>query len=404
MRAFAYTAFTAGGRRKSGTVIAESESHAAQLLKQRGLFVSELSGRASAGGIAGRGWRRNRLNADLQAVFTRQMAVLLAAGLTSEFALEAIRTGGAGAAMEGLAAQTRAALLDGQSLSDALETSSAGFPPYYTASIRAGETSGDVAEVFAKLAEYLESLGADRAQISTALIYPMFVAAVSLLVCGILMTTVAPEIVLMFQGSGREMPPLTLVMLAVSGWITEYWPWLLGGLVATVVFYLMAMRHAKLRDLRDTVLLRLPFVGSLIRQSAAVQYLRTLALVLTSRHAVLNAVDSAANVLTVTRFRREAEAVSEAVRAGARLSEAMAAISIIPPVVLQLMTVGEQSASLARMTERSAVLTENNLRNERKRIAALLEPMLMMVVGAGVLVIVLSVLLPIFDLQNVVAQ
>ncbi len=404
MKAFAYTAFTAEGRRKSGSLIAESEADATRQLKSRGLFVSDLRARSSRR-TSGRGKgfsRRHRLNADLQAVFTRQMAVLLGAGLTSEYALEAVRSAGSSPAMEGLATTAKAALLDGQPLSEALEGSGAGFAPYYIASIRAAENSGDVGEVFARLADHLETTGIDRAQVSTALMYPMFVAGVSVLVCIILMTTVAPEIVLMFEGSGRPMPPLTVAMLTVSDWMSANWVQLLGALTAALVTYLLAMRVQTFRDRRDGLLLRLPLVGSLMRQSAAVQYLRTLALVLTSRHAVVGAVDSAAGVLTVTRFRREAAAVSDVVQAGARLSDAVAELTIIPPVVRQLMSVGEQSANLARMTERSAILVENNLRNERKRIAALLEPVLMMVVGGGVLVIVLSVLLPIFDLQFIV--
>jgi len=404
MRAFVYTAYSAEGRRKSGTIIAESEAHAALQLKQQGLFVADLCPRAErgVGQSWGQSWGRHRLNADMQAVFTRQIAVLLSAGMTSEFALEAVRSANVSPAMEGLAASAKAALLDGQPLSEALAQGGAGFPPYYIASVRAAETSGDVGEVFTRLAEHMEATGADRAQISTALVYPMFVAAVSLLVSIILMTTVAPEIVLMFEGSGREMPGLTVAMLGLSNWISTWWMVLGGGVVVAVIGYLVAMRGARFRNLRDGFLLRLPLVGGLIRASAAVQYLRTLALVLTSRHAVLSAVDSAAGVLTIERFRAQAAAVAEAVRAGARLSDAMTNLAIIPPVVCQLMSVGEQSANLAQMTERGAVLTENNLRNTRKRIAALLEPVLMMVVGGGVLVIVLSVLLPIFDLQLIV--
>lgn len=404
MRAFAHTAYTGAGRKETGTIIAESEGHASRLLHDKGLFVADLEPRGG-GRARGRalGWR-TRLNADMRAVFTRQMAVLLGAGLTSEFALEAVRSAGTDPALENLAARAKAALLDGQPVSAALETSGAGFPPYYIAALRAGETSGDVGQVFEKLGEHLETTGADRAQVSTAPIYSAFVAAVAPLVCGILMTSVAPEIVMMFEGSGRPMPPLTVAMLTASNWITRFWPLLAGGLIGGAALYLAAMRLQWFRDLRDRVLLRLPLLGGLMRRGAAVQYLRTLALVLTSRHAIVGGVDSAAGVLTVAQFRAEAAQVSEAVRAGARLSDAMRRLSVIPPVVCQLMSAGEQSANLARMTERGAVLIENNLRNERKRIAALLEPVLMMAVGGGVLVIVLSVLLPIFDLQTVVTQ
>ena len=140
-----------------------------------------------------------------------------------------------------------------------------------------------------------------------------------------------------------------------------------------------------------------------MRLSAAVQYLRTLALVLGSKNTVPSAVENAAEVLNIAQFREEAAEVSEAIRRGETLSKALQKLSVIPPVARQLIQAGEASVRIAGMTERSAILVENGLSTERKRIAALLEPILMMVVGAFVLTIVLAVLLPIFDLQSVVA-
>ena len=153
----------------------------------------------------------------------------------------------------------------------------------------------------------------------------------------------------------------------------------------------------RLRAARDRFLLRLPLVGRLIRRAAAVQYLRTLALVLASRQTVPVAAGNAARVLTQAQFRQEGEAVLDALQAGSTLSDALTKLSIIPAVTRQLIVVGEMSARLARMTKRSAVLVETDLTSERKRIAALLEPILMMLVGS-------FVLLPIFDLQAVVTR
>lgn len=405
MNAYGYTAFTDTGKKRSGTIIAETESHASSQLQQQGLFVSELTLRDRRSGTFGKlsGGRRARLNPDLQAVFTRQMAVLLAAELPAEAALEAVRQGGH-ATLDTVAAGARAALMDGASLSEALAQSGSGFPPYYLASIRAGETAGDLSSVFSELADHLETRGTDRAQIVSALIYPVFVAAVSLLVCAILMVSVAPEIVAMFELSGRPLPTITQNVLGVSNWIQDNLI-LLGILFALLIALIIAANILPaLRARRDTLFLRLPLVGRFIRLSAAVQYLRTLALVLSSRHAVLSAVENASEVLTVAQFKTQAEAVSTAIRQGETLSNALEQLSIIPPIARQLISAGEASVRLARMTERSAVLVENGLSTERKRIAALLEPMLMMLVGGFVLIIVLAVLLPIFDLQAVVTS
>ena len=402
MRAYAYTAYDDDGRRARGTVVAETETDAAAQLKARGLYVSDLTTRKQATTQAARTPRRARLNSELQAVFTRQMAVLLEADLPAETALEAVRSGGH-TTLDGVAARARAALMDGAALSEALEQSGAGFAPYYIASVQAGEAAGDTAAVFGELADYLETLGTDRAQISAALIYPAFVAAISLLVCGVLMTTVAPEIVAMFALSGRPLPPLTQTLLGVTGWIEDN-VLVLGVIAAGLIgLGIAASVVPGLRAARDRLLLRLPVVGGLMRRNAAMQYLRTLALVLASRNTVPTAVETAAGVLDVQRFRDEADQVPTALAKGEPLSQALDHLSIIPPVARQLIAAGEASARLAPMADRAAVMVEHGLSTERKRIAALLEPILMMLVGAFVLMIVLAVLLPIFDLQAVVA-
>lgn len=401
MRAYAYTAYDTNGRSTRGTVVAETETDATSQLKARGLYVADLTTRGGAGSQTGIRLRRTRLNGDMQAVFTRQMAVLIGAGLSAEAALRAVRTSG-DRQLDGVAARALAVLMDGAALSEALETSGAGFPPYVIASIRAGEAAGDAAAVFGELADHLETLGSDKAQISTALIYPAFVAAVSLLVCGILMTTVAPEIVAMFELSGNPLPPLTQTMLTITDWTRDHALWVTLGLVGLVALGFATSWVPRLRIARDGVLLRLPVAGSLMRRGAAVQYLRTMALVLASRNTVPVAVQSAAGVLDVAQFRREADTVDAALTRGETLSTALEAVSIIPPVARQLIRAGEASARLAHMTDRAAVMVENGLSTERKRIAALLEPLLMMLVGAFVLIIVLAVLLPIFELQSVV--
>lgn len=398
MKAYAYTAYTDGGKRRRGTVVAESEAAATAELTAQGLFVSELDEKPARPPRL----RRGALNSDLQMVMTRQMAVLLGSDLAVDAALEAVRLGG-DSALETVAARTRAALLDGAPLSLALDNSGAGFPPYYIAAVRAGEEAGDLAAVFAELADHLENTGSDKAQVGAALVYPAFVAAVSFLVAGILMTTVAPEIVAMFELTGRPLPELTQGVMAVSGWITTHAVPLLVGLGGGMLLLLMSARIPSWRQARDQKLLHLPLIGRLMQLGAAVQYMRTLALVLGSRHAVLVAAQSAAAVLTIPRLRDEAEAVATAVSQGETLTDALERLSIIPPVARQLIGAGEASVRLAPMTARAADMVENSLSLERKRIAALLEPMLMMVVGGFVLLIVLAVLLPIFDLQAVVA-
>ncbi len=404
MRAFGYTAFTTEGRRKRGTLVAESEAAASQMLRAQGLFAAEIVARGGARDTGRRRFgRRNRLSADMRAVFTRQMAVLLGAGLPAEAALETLRASGGVSAIEAAAAEAKAALMEGEPLSRALQRAEAGFPAYFIAALRAGEGSGEVAAVFETLADHLETTGADRAQLATALVYPAFVTVVALLVTGVLMRSVAPEIAAMFETTGRPLPPLTRVVMGISDWVFANWPWLVAAVVGAIAGLVLALRRPGVRDRLDALLLRLPVVGRLVRLGAAAQYLRTLALVLASRQTVVDAVSSAAEVLAIRQHREEAAALAEAVRRGESLSQGLARMSLVPPVCRQLILAGEQSARLARMTERAAALVETWLASDRKRLAAILDPALMIVVGALVLTVVLAVLLPIFDLQAVVA-
>ena len=402
MQPFGYVAYDGDGRRKTGTVVAESERAAFDALKADGLMPAEIKAKAQAKGRTTRSG--TKLDADERAIFSRQMAVLLAAELPIEAALDAVIESEGSKSMQSFAAELKAATLEGYPLSDAIEKGRGGFAPYYASSLRAGETSGDLAAVFGGLADFLEAQGANRAEIATALIYPAFVAAVSLLVCVILVTNVAPEVVAMFEISGQPLPQLTQYVLGVTDWIQANWRAIGIVFAATVVGIFSLLRIRPVRDRVDRMLMRLPIFGRLKRMALAGQYLRTLALVLGSRQTAVNAVTGAAEVLSIAHFRAQAEDIATAVKQRESLSNAIKKLTLLPPVALQLIRVGEESARLAPMADRAAVLVETWLANDRKRIAQILDPVLMMFVGAFVLLVVLAVLLPIFELQSVVVS
>jgi len=401
MKTFAYTAYSTAGRHKSGVVVAEDEADASERITAMGLMPSVITVQASKSRTKSR--RRDRkINHDLLSVFTRQMAVLLGAGLTAEAALEAVQGAAGAARIERLAAEARAGLLQGEAMADALGRAGDALPAWYAAAVRAGEQSGDLDTVFETLATYLETSAGDRAAITSALIYPAFVTLVALVVCAILMTTVAPEIIGMFEATGRPLPPLTLTVMGIVDFIRAHWLALLIGLVALTGVILTINRTPRLRDRRDAVLLRLPLIGRFMRMATAAQYLRTLAVVINSRLPLTEALRFAAGVVDVTRFRTAAEDAGEALRRGESLSMALERLPFLHPVARQLVQAGEASARLGPMTERAAVLAESWLQTERKRLSVIIEPASMMIVGAMVLTIVLAILLPIFDMQALV--
>lgn len=399
MKTFAWTAYTPEGRRQRGIVVAEDEADASTRVAAMGLMPATIEPRAAAA----RRRRERRIDRDLLGVFTRQMAVLLGAGLTAESALEAVQTAAGAARIARLAAEARAALLQGEALADALGSAGGALPPWYAAAVRAGEQSGDLAAVFDTLAAHLESSAGDRAAIASALVYPAFVTLVAVLVCVILMTTVAPEIVAMFQDTGRPLPQLTLTVLALVDALRAGWPLLLAGALALALALEVVRRTPGLRDRRDALLLRIPLVGRFLRMAAAAQYLRTLALVINARLPLTEALRHAAGVLDIARHRAAAEAAGEELRRGGSLGQALAGLTFLNPVARQLMLAGEASARLGPMTERAAVLAESWLRTERKRLAVIVEPASMVIVGGVVLTIVLAILLPIFDMQALVS-
>lgn len=396
MQAFGYVAYTANGRQRRGSIVAESERDATRQLEAQGLFPSEISVQAPP--TQGRS-RRGRLDPDTRAVFTRQMAVLLASDLSAEAALDVVAQSADGSRLATYATRLKAEVLDGYPLSQAIERCGGGFERYYASALRAGESSGELAVVFEELATYLEGRMENRTQLASALIYPGFVAAVSLVVCAILVTTVAPEIVAMFEVSGRPLPQLTQIVLGIADWIKTHWILLLLGLAIAAFGAAALLRRPAVRARWDAAMLVMPLVGRHMRLTASAQYLRTLALVLASRQTVPDAAASASEVLAVARFRHEAAKVLAAVEAGEPLSAALRHLSPLPPVTRQLVSAGEKSARLARMTERAALLVETWRATERKRLVTVLDPILMMLVGVLVLTIVLAVLLPIFDLQ-----
>ncbi|HPD92497.1 MAG: type II secretion system F family protein [Rhodobacter sp.] len=399
MRTFAYTAYTPQGKRRRGVVVAEDESDASARVAALGLMPSTVE--PQSGPVRARR-RERRIDRDLLSVFTRQMAVLLGAGLTAEAALEAVQGAAGAARIERLAAEARAGLTEGEPLAEALGRAGGALPPWYAAAIRAGEQSGDLTAVFDTLADHLETSAGDRAAIASALVYPAFVTVVAVVVCAILMTTVAPQIVAMFQDSGRPLPPLTVAVMAIVDWVRDDWGLLLVLLALAVAGWIWVARTPALRDRRDGLFLRLPLIGRFLRMAEAAQYLRTMAVVINARLPLPEALRYSAGVLEIARYRRLADDAGEALRRGESLSQALARLPFLHPVARQLVQAGEASARLGPMTERAAVLAESWLRTERKRVSVIIEPASMVIVGAMVLTIVLAILLPIFDMQSLV--
>ena len=400
MSAWQYTAYDSDGRRVKGVLVADGASHARGLLRESGLFPESLTPARERGRSWWRPPGRRRFSVEELAVFTRQMAVLIAAELPIEESLKVFTESEASSAVRRVAAELRSRVRDGLPFSRALETESAVFPGYYVAAVAAGESSGELARVCENLADFIETRQSVRDKTATALIYPTFVGGVSLVVAGILLVNVAPEIVALFEQSGQPLPAITRLSLGAGQFLGESWPWIGAGLAMLVVLAKLALGLPQVRAACDRFVLRLPLIGRLVRLRAAALYLRTLALVLSGRLPGNAAMSFAVEAIANSKLRAEAVRAHAAVEEGRRMAAAMRGMSALPPIALQLIESGERSGRLVVMSERAATIVENSLREQNQRLSTLLEPVMMIVVGSVVLVIVLSVLLPIFELQT----
>lgn len=396
MRPYRYVAYTSGGTRRRGVVLADDASDAGARLTAQGLLPAEVAAEAPGRGV----FTERALGRDRLAVLTRQLAVLVGAGLTVEQALGAVQGAAQDRRVERLVARAQAQLLDGAPLSVAL--AGAGPPAWYLAALAAGERSGEVALTLGTLADHLEGATDERGALTSALVYPAFVVAVALAVCGVLMTTVAPEIAGLFQAQGRPLPPLTAALMALTDGVRAHWPWLAAGALGVTALLVAAARIPAWRDRRDRLTLMVPLVGRLRRQAQAAAWLRVLALAVTARLPLVEALGFAAGVLDIAVYRAQAEGAAAAMVRGERLGRALADLSFLHPVSRQLIEAGAAGARLAPMADRAATLAETWARTDRKRLTALLEPLAMIVVGLVVLTVVMAVLLPVFDLQGMV--
>lgn len=400
MSAYHYTAYDAQGAAKKGVLVADGEAHAMSLLRQRGLFPERVEPARSEKSSSGFALTARRLSDEDRAVLTRQLAVLIGAELPVDEALGVLMQSDMGGTVRRVAAQLQARVRDGLSLSRAMESEKASFPDFFIAAISAGEQSGELGQVLETLADYVETRQSLRESTATALVYPVFVALVSLVVAAILLTTVAPELVALFEQTGQELPAITKISVALGDLLARYWPLVIAGLVGTAIGIKFLLKVDRVYRAYDGVLLRLPVLGRLRRLEAGALYLRTLALVLASRLPADRAMRFAIEAVKSPRLRAEAQAAHTLVEGGRRLATGLRQMSAVPPIAFQLIESGEKSGRLPLMADRAAGAVETTLSSLRQRLSALMEPIMMMLVGSMVLIIVLSVMLPIFDLQT----
>jgi general secretion pathway protein F len=404
MSGFEYSALDAGGREKHGVIEADTERHARTLLRERGLAplaVSSTRGSAEKPGLRER-FSRPGLSRGELALLTRQFATLEHAGLTIEECLNVLIDQTESAGARRLLAEVRSRVLEGQSLSRGLAAFPGAFPQIYRAMIEAGEHSGKLGDVLERLADYTESRESLRNTLVTAFIYPALLTVVALLVVSGLLVYVVPQVTRVFTNIGQALPLATRILIALSDFARESGLFVLAALVVAFVAGLLALRDEARRASWHRWLLRLPLVGRLIRGVNAARFADTLGILTAAGVPLLASLQSAAAVLTNLPMRAAVEEAVRRVREGAALSSSLGAAKLFPPLVIHLIASGEATGRLDTMLARAAEAQSRELDNWVRRLTALLEPVLIVTMGAIVLFVVVAILLPIFEMNTMI--
>ncbi len=396
MEAFRYQALDTAGRSVSGEVQAESPRDARAQLRAKGLLPSSLQGKTSAPA-----WARG-LSAAQLSLLTRQLATLLDSGLTMEQALAALIEEAEAPATRVLLGGVKAEVMAGASLAVALGRYPRTFPEFYCALVHGGEDSGALPTVLAHLADYLDARQALRQKTSLALLYPVLVGVVALAIVTGLLVYVVPQVVQVFQQSRQALPWLTRALIALSDFLRATWPYLLFLIVGISITAHRALRRPGPRRRYHALLLRMPGLGPLVRGVDTSRFASTLAILVAGGVPLLGALASAARAMGNAVMREAVERAIERVREGVSLARALGEARAFPPLLVHLVASGELSGKLEQMLERAARLETQALERRLATFLTLLEPVMILVMGAAVLLIVLAILLPIIEINQLV--
>lgn len=402
MPAYQYAALDIRGRQRKGLLEADTPRLARQALRERGLNPLEVQEVASqTRGGPRRIWGLRITATDL-ALITRQMATLVGSGLPVEDALGAVAQQAARARLSALLLAVRARVLEGHPLAVALGDFPKVFPELYRATVAAGEQSGHLALVFERLADYTEARQQMRQKVGLALFYPLMLTGVAILVVAGLLTYVVPQVVQVFSSLHQQLPALTRGLIALSEFLQRNGGWLLILLVGAVVAWVFALRRIGFRRQVHQLLLRLPLVARLVRGANTARFARTFSILTASGVPVLEGLRIATQVLSNLPMHEAMEQATARVKEGTSLSKALSASGYFPPMTVQLIASGEASGRLESMLERAAIQQERETETLIAGLLGVFEPLLILIMGGVVLVIVLAILLPIFDLNQLV--
>jgi general secretion pathway protein F len=408
MPVYAYKGLNTSGRAISGIVDADNPKGARLKLRRDGIFPTEVveeqrrpKTAAAASSVNLRQLFERIAPQDL-ALMTRQLATLVGAGLPLVESLSALIEQTENARIKRILSQVREQVTEGTALADALKAHPRVFTDLYVNMVRAGEASGALDIVLLRLADYTESYAALRDKVRSALTYPVLMAVTSAGILFFLLSYVVPQVTKIFAENQASLPVMTVILLAISNFMQEYWWLLLGTIIIAVISVRLSVRTPAGRMRFDRYMLSIPYAGKVLKKLALARFARTLSTLLNSGIALLTSLDIVKNVVNNTVIAAAIEDARASIREGQSIAPPLKKSGLFPSMLIHMIAVGEKSGELEQMLAKAADSYDNEVSASIAAFTSIFEPVMILVGGAVVLFIVLAILLPIFELNQLV--
>ena len=401
MPAYSFEALDPQGQTRRGVLEADTAKHARSQLRAQDWVPLQVDlQQAAKTGLQTVVWESKVFSNDALAVWTRQLAGLVGAGLPLERALGTLSQEAETPRQRDLVSALREEVNAGATFAKALAQHPREFSAIYLAVIAAGEQSGHLDRVLESLAEDLQTQQALRNKLLAATLYPAIVSVVALLIVFFLLTYVVPQVAQVFSSNQQALPWLTTFMLGLSALVQALWLWVLLLTVVGIWALRLALRQSEFRQRFDAAWLQLPLIGRLSRGYNAARFASTLAMLAAAGVPILKALQAASDTLSNAAMRRDAQEAYAMVREGAPLASALAQHARFPRLLVMFARLGEQTGTLPTMLQRTAQQLGEEVQRRAMQLATILEPLLIVVMGAVVMLIVLAVMLPIIQLNQ----
>ena len=403
MGAFEYVALDQAGKQTKGLLEGDTPRHIRQLLRDRKLLPVSVTEVAHKEARRQRSFSfRKGISSGELALITRQLASLAQSGMPLEETLLAVSQQNDNPRTQSILLGVRAKVMEGHTLADGLGEFPQAFPELYRATVAAGENSGHLDVVLERLADYTESRQELRQNITNAMVYPVALIVMALGIIGFMLATVVPKIVGVFESTRAELPGLTRGMIATSDFLRDHWLLLMLGIAAVVYGLWWLLQQDGPRRSYHRFLLRMPIAGRLTRGINTARFTRTLSILAGSGVPILESLKISSEVVENLPMR---DAVTEAtvrVREGGSISKSLAASKLFPPMMIHLVSSGESGGRLEEMLGRAASGQEREVKGLIAALLGILQPLVIVLMGGVVLLIVLAILLPIFEINNLI--